>query len=406
MDALAVAGLDEVLKLWSGLGYYARGRNLHAAARAVRANRGGRFPETFEGLVALPGIGRSTAGAILALAYGRRYPILDGNAKRVLARFHVVTGWPGETAVRDRLWALAERHTPSRRVGDYTQAIMDLGATLCTRTRPGCLLCPVADGCRARAAGDPTAYPAPRPKRPYPTREKLLLVMCDAGGRVLVERRPPSGIWGGLWSFPEASADLELGDAVAAAARRHGLRPGRARALAPVEHGFTHFRLRATPVVVSVGARAGPGGGRGGGALDRSRGCGPRKGWQRQERRWTRRRIGGGRPRGPRRRGTIPARRGGARKPMTRTVRCVKLGRDAPGFDAPPYPGELGQRIFESVSREAWQEWIRRQTMLINENRLSPRDPEARRFLERQMEAFLFGDAEALPEGYRPPPAE
>ena len=252
VDALAVAELDEVLGLWSGLGYYARGRNLHAAARTVHADYGGRFPETFEELVALPGIGRSTAGAILALAHGRRYPILDGNAKRVLARFHAVAGWPGKTAVRDRLWAFAERHTPRPRVGDYTQAIMDLGATLCTRTRPTCLLCPVAAGCRAHAAGDPTAYPALRPKRPYPTREKLLLVMRDAGGRVLVERRPPSGIWGGLWSFPEASADLEFGDAIAAAARRHGLRPGRVRPLAPVEHGFTHFRLRATPVIVSV----------------------------------------------------------------------------------------------------------------------------------------------------------
>ena len=252
VDSLAVAELDEVLRLWSGLGYYARGRNLHAAARAVHADHGGRFPETFDELVALPGIGRSTAGAILALSCGQRYPILDGNAKRVLARFHAVTGWPGETAVRNRLWTFADRHTPRRRVGDYTQAIMDLGATLCTRTRPGCLLCPVAHGCRAHAAGDPTRYPAPRPKRPYPTREKLLLVMCDAGGRVLVERRPPSGIWGGLWSFPEASADLEFGDAITAAARRRGLRPGRARVLAPVEHGFTHFRLRATPVVVSV----------------------------------------------------------------------------------------------------------------------------------------------------------
>ena len=259
VDALAVAELDEVLGLWSGLGYYARGRNLHAAARVVRTDHGGQLPETFEGLVALPGVGRSTAGAILALACGQRYPILDGNAKRVLARFHAVTGWPGDTAVRDRLWAFAERHTPRRRVGDYTQAIMDLGATLCTRTRPGCLLCPVAGGCRARAAGDPTGFPAPRPKRPWPTREKILVVMRDAGGRVLVERRPPSGIWGGLWSFPEASADLAIGDAAATAARRHGLRPGcaSARALAPVEHGFTHFRLRATPVVVSVEPLAG-----------------------------------------------------------------------------------------------------------------------------------------------------
>ena len=254
VDALAAAELDEVLGLWSGLGYYARGRNLHAAARAVCANHGGRFPDTFEELLALPGIGRSTAGAILALAFGQRYPILDGNAKRVLARYHAVAGWPGEPATGDRLWAFAERHTPRRRVADYTQAIMDLGATLCTRTRPTCLLCPLADGCRAHALGDPTGFPAPRPKRDYPTREKLLVVMRDAGGRVLVERRPPTGIWGGLWSFPEASADLDFENAAAAvaAARCLRLRPGRVHALAPVEHGFTHFRLRATPVVVSV----------------------------------------------------------------------------------------------------------------------------------------------------------
>ncbi len=252
VETLAAADLDEVLKLWSGLGYYARGRNLHAAARAVAANHGGRIPDTFEELVALPGIGRSTAGAILALALGRRQSILDGNAKRVLARYHAVAGWPGDPPVRDRLWTLAERHTPHRRVGDYTQAIMDLGATLCTRTRPGCLLCPVSDGCRAYAAGDPTRFPAPRPRRPYPTREKLLLVMRDASGRVLVERRPPSGIWGGLWSFPEASAALDFEDAAGAAARRHRLRPRRVRRLPAIEHGFTHFRLRATPVVVSV----------------------------------------------------------------------------------------------------------------------------------------------------------
>ena len=254
VDALAAAELDEVLGLWSGLGYYARGRNLHAAARSVRADHGGRFPETFEELVALPGIGRSTAGAILALALGRRYPILDGNAKRVLSRYHAVAGWPGETAVRERLWEHAERHTPHRRVRDYTQAIMDLGATLCTRTRPGCLLCPVAAGCRAHSTGDPTRFPAPRPRRPYPTRETLLVVLRDAKGRVLVERRPPSGIWGGLWSFPESSAEMDPAAAAATAAQRHGLRL-RSRSVAPlppVEHGFTHYRLRATPLVVAV----------------------------------------------------------------------------------------------------------------------------------------------------------
>ena len=249
---LAAAGLDDVLARWSGLGYYARGRNLHAAARVVAEEHGGRFPDTLEGLVALPGIGRSTAGAILALAFGQRQPILDGNAKRVLARYHAVAGWPGEPAVEKRLWSFAERHTPERRVGDYTQAVMDLGATLCTRTKPVCLLCPVASGCRARAAGDPAGFPTPRPKRPYPTRETLLVVMRDPCGRVLVERRPPAGIWGGLWCFPEASAAHDPRSAAESCARRHHLKPGRVRALPPVEHGFTHFRLRATPVVVSV----------------------------------------------------------------------------------------------------------------------------------------------------------
>jgi len=254
VDALACAELDEVLALWSGLGYYARGRNLHAAARVVCANHGGHFPETFDELLSLPGIGRSTAGAILALAFGRRYPILDGNAKRVLARYHAVAGWSGDPATASRLWTFAERHTPRRRVAEYTQAIMDLGATLCTRTRPTCLLCPLADGCRARARGDPTGFPAPRPKRAYPTHEKILVVMRDARERMLVERRPPKGIWGGLWSFPEAPAELdfETAAATAAAARCLRLRPGRVRALAPIEHGFTHFRLRATPVLVSV----------------------------------------------------------------------------------------------------------------------------------------------------------
>ena len=253
VEALAAAELDEVLGLWSGLGYYARGRNLHAAARVVVAEHGGRIPDTIGGLVALPGIGRSTAGAILALALGRRCPILDGNAKRVLARYHAVSGWPGEAPVRDRLWELADRHTPDERVGDYTQAIMDLGATLCTRANPACFLCPVASGCRAHAAGDPAAFPAPKPKRPYPTRETFLVVLRDPSGRVLVERRPPSGIWGGLFSFPEAPAELDLRDAAAATARRHaGLEVRKVRALAAIEHGFTHFRLRAVPVVVSV----------------------------------------------------------------------------------------------------------------------------------------------------------
>lgn len=262
VGALAAAELDEVLSLWSGLGYYARGRNLHAAARRVAAEHGGEMPDTFDALVALPGIGRSTAGAILALARGERRAILDGNAKRVLARYHAVRGWPGEPAVEKRLWALAEYHTPARRVADYTQAIMDLGATVCTRTRPACLLCPLgAIGCRAHAMGAaaPERFPAARPKRPWPTREMWFVVMRDPRGRVLVERRPPVGIWGGLWSFPEAPATMSAREAVNECAHRHrhqlrtnGADAVEPRALAPVEHGFTHFRLLATPLVVPV----------------------------------------------------------------------------------------------------------------------------------------------------------
>ena len=258
VGSLAAAGVDEVLALWSGLGYYARGRNLHAAAQVVAQDHGGRFPDTLDGLTALPGVGRSTAGAILALAFARRHPILDGNAKRVLARYHAVAGWPGEPAVAKRLWTLADRHTPHRRVGAYTQAVMDLGATVCTRTKPSCLLCPLEPGCEARAKGDPTRFPAPRPKRPWPTRETLLVVMRDPRGRVLVERRPPKGVWGGLWCFPEASAALDPRAAAESCARGYPLKPGPVRVLPPIEHGFTHFRLRATPVVVAVEGEAEP----------------------------------------------------------------------------------------------------------------------------------------------------
>ena len=170
VEALAAAPLDDVLKLWSGLGYYARARTLWHAARAVVAQHGARVPDTFDELHALPGIGRSTAGAILAQARGARFPILDGNAKRVLARYHAVEGWPGDGAVQEELWLLAERHTPHERVADYTQAIMDLGATLCTRARPACTVCPLSDTCAACRAGTQATYPAPRPKRARPRR--------------------------------------------------------------------------------------------------------------------------------------------------------------------------------------------------------------------------------------------
>jgi A/G-specific adenine glycosylase len=258
--SLAAASLDDVLRLWSGLGYYARGRNLWSAARAIVADHGGRVPETFDELLALPGIGRSTAGAILAQARGLRFPILDGNAKRVLARYQAVEGWPGERTVQDELWALAERHTPHERVADYTQAIMDLGATLCTRARPACTVCPLATSCAACRAGTQARYPAPRPKRGRPRRTVTVLVVEDPDGCVLLERRSARGIWGGLYSFPE----LADGDTAEEwCARRLGAAVTDERELATIEHGFTHFdldlaprwlRLAAAPRVVQDGA--------------------------------------------------------------------------------------------------------------------------------------------------------
>lgn len=245
LRALAAADEDQVLSLWSGLGYYRRARHLHAAAKLCVARHGGRLPRNFEALSALPGIGRSTAGAILALASERRHAILDGNVKRVLCRYHGVEGWPGAHAVAGVLWAHAEAHTPSARVGDYTQAIMDLGATVCTRTRPDCARCPQRRCCAAHRQGRATALPAPRPARELRERHAVWIVLRNRDDRVLLERRPSQGVWPGLWSLPEASD----ADTARAAARQYadlGGEPG-AR-LDAVRHQFTHFRLLAAPL--------------------------------------------------------------------------------------------------------------------------------------------------------------
>lgn len=248
--ALAAAPLDAVLHQWSGLGYYARARNLRQAARIIMTEHAGRFPDGHAALCALPGIGRSTAGAILAQAFGQRHAILDGNVKRVLARLHAIPGWPGEAAVERRLWALAERHTPVARVGDYTQAIMDLGATLCRRARPACAECPVAALCSAHALGREAEFPAPRPRRTRPLRHTRMLLLSDAAGAVLLERRPPQGIWGGLWCPPE------LGEEPAAewAVRVLGAAIEPTPPPAALRHGFTHFELEIQPVPARIEA--------------------------------------------------------------------------------------------------------------------------------------------------------
>jgi len=226
VGALAAASQDDVLRLWSGLGYYARGRNLHAAARAVVA-RGG-FPDSQQGLAALPGVGRSTAAAIAVFAFGRRAAILDGNAKRVFARCFGVEGEKSQ-------WRLAESLLPKRALRPYTQALMDLGATVCTRARPACERCPVAARCVARRENRIDELPRRRARPPLPLRHAIWYVFLHRG-QVLLERRPGAGLWGGLWTFPETRL------------------PGAAkpRRLPRVEHGFTHFRLRAQPLLCAV----------------------------------------------------------------------------------------------------------------------------------------------------------
>jgi A/G-specific adenine glycosylase len=247
--ALADAPLDEVLHLWSGLGYYARARNLHQAAQRIRDEHGGVFPEDFETVLALPGIGRSTAGAILSLGHGRRHAILDGNVKRVLARFHAIEGWPGQPAVAALLWEQAERHTPEARVAEYNQAMMDLGATLCTRSRPACAACPLACVCAAHTLGRERDFPAPKPRKTMPVRDTRMLLVQDAEARVLLWQRPPTGLWGGLWSLPELAPEQSVEDWC----REHiGCAPLAVEEWPMLRHAFSHFHLDITPLRVSV----------------------------------------------------------------------------------------------------------------------------------------------------------
>lgn len=248
LDALAAAPVDAVLHHWSGLGYYARARNLHETARLVRDRHEGAFPRDIERLQALPGIGRSTAAAILALAFGDRHAILDGNVKRVLARYHACPGWPGASAVLKQLWAHAEDHTPYERVAAYTQAMMDLGATLCTRARPACDRCPVRKNCGARGQGNVADFPGARPRKALPVRTRHMLMVMTRDGALLLEQRPPSGIWGGLWSFPEFDDASALGDWCT---RRLPGATG-AEAIAGMRHTFSHFHMDIVPHLVRL----------------------------------------------------------------------------------------------------------------------------------------------------------
>ena len=251
VEALAAATQDQVLQHWSGLGYYARGRNLHAAATIVAEQHNGVFPVTIEGLVALPGIGRSTAGAILSLANGQPASILDGNVKRVLCRHYQVDGWYGQSAVEKYLWSLTDAVTPLVQTAEYNQAMMDLGATLCTRSSPACKRCPLQKTCGATRTGQPTDWPHKKPKKDKPHRTTWMLIMEDVNGAVLMERRPPSGIWGGLWGFPQFDSKA----AALSHAKEFGPKQSSVSQWSPVQHTFSHFHLKITPVYVRVPPR-------------------------------------------------------------------------------------------------------------------------------------------------------
>jgi len=248
LKSLAQAPLDDVLTLWSGLGYYSRARHLHHAARWIVTEQHGRFPRDFESVLALPGIGRSTAAAICAFAFGARRAILDGNVKRVFARCFGIAGWPGTPKIEAKLWALAEALLPRRGIAAYTQGLMDLGATICTRGKPRCGACPLRGACVALKGNKVSKLPSPRPRQTLPRKRAHMLILLR-DGEVLLEKRAPSGIWGGLWSLPEA----QPGDDIAALCRRrYGAEIAPPAPLASISHGFSHFRFDIEPARCAV----------------------------------------------------------------------------------------------------------------------------------------------------------
>ena len=251
---LAKARVDTVLHHWAGLGYYARARNLHRAAKIIQREHAGIFPVCFDDVLALPGIGKSTAGAILSLAFHQSHPILDGNVRRVLTRFYAISGDVSSVMGQEKLWSLIQHLVPSKggSAAAFNQAMMDIGATVCVRKNPKCLICPIRRHCKASALGSADSFPTPRKSRTRPRRMITMVILCDPRGRVLLERRPSTGVWGGLWSFPECGPDSDIEKWCESAL---GVNPTLRRALPIVEHGFTHFILEIHPVLLTVSAR-------------------------------------------------------------------------------------------------------------------------------------------------------
>jgi len=246
--SLANAPLDDVLALWTGLGYYARARNLHKTAIIITEQYQSVMPADIEQLIALPGIGRSTAGAIMALAFHQNFAILDGNVKRVLCRYFAISGWPGKKEIENKLWQRANDLLPKQRIAHYIQAQMDLGATLCTRSKPDCPRCPLKTQCQAFLHDIPQNYPTAKIKKAIPTRQTHWIIAQLSSGKVLLEQRPNSGIWGGLWSFPEAESNevvpLKCQDTLKLNITKIAVKP-------TINHTFTHFKLTIYPYIIN-----------------------------------------------------------------------------------------------------------------------------------------------------------
>lgn len=249
--ALAFATEEQVLAHWSGLGYYARGRNLHRAAQIIVEQYQGDFPRKFEQIIELPGIGRSTAAAVCALAFHERYAILDGNVKRVLARYCGIAGWASNKKIEERFWQQAEALLPQQDVATYTQALMDMGATICTRSRPKCAICPVQADCIALQTNRITELPTPRPRKAVPEKHTIFLLLMH-GNDMLLEKRPGSGIWGGLWCPPQVENESEVADYL----QRNGMKASELIELAEFTHTFTHFKLHITPLLIRVARKS------------------------------------------------------------------------------------------------------------------------------------------------------
>lgn len=247
IESLAKAKEDEVLHLWTGLGYYSRARNLHRAAKIIAQQ--GQFPNELSELEKLPGIGRSTAGAMLAIAFEKQATILDGNVKRVLTRLHGITEWPGTKKISDQLWIIAEKLTPAERTADYTQAIMDLGATICTRGKPNCSHCPLEKICIAHAQGIEAKLPQPKPRKSLPVRQTTLLILQN-NNQVLLQKRPPVGIWGGLWSLPEISGHVTIQEIKKFCSNQFEIVEMKLKD--SFRHTFSHFHLDIIPAIVVI----------------------------------------------------------------------------------------------------------------------------------------------------------